>query len=92
MARGSFVYAPISTTGGNGITVATGTGQLFGGFFLNGSAGGDTITVKNGTVTILSTSAAANALIVVNLDSPIRLSQIVATCSGTGFYSVFIAK
>ena len=92
MARGSFVFAPISTVAGNGITVAVGSGQLFGGFFLNGSAGGETITIKDGATTILTTSAGATAFIPVVLAAPIRCSQIVATCSGTGFYSVFVAK
>jgi len=90
MARDVFV--PISTVGGAGITVATATGQLFGGFFLNGSAGGETLTVKNGATTIITTSAGANAFISVNLATPVRCSQIVATCSGTGFYTVFVAK
>jgi len=84
------VYTPISTTAGAGITVAVASGNKFGGFFLNGSAGGETITVKNGTTTILTTSAAANAFIPVVLAVPINLSQIVATCSGTGFYTIFI--
>lgn len=86
------VYVPISTVGGAGITVATATGQLFGGFFLNGSAGGETITVKNSATTIITTSAGVGAFISVNLATPVRCSQIVATCSGTGFYSVFVAK
>ena len=92
MSRGSFVYEPISTVGGAGITVAVGSGTLLGGFFLNGSAGGETITINNGATTIYSTSAAANVAINVNLASPIACSQIVATCSGTGFYTVFVAK
>ena len=90
MARDVFV--PISTVGGAGITVATATGQLFGGFFLNGSAGGETLTVKNGATTIITTSAGVGAFISVNLATPVRCSQIVATCSGTGFYTVFVAK
>ncbi|MBU2052505.1 hypothetical protein KKH13_04850 [Patescibacteria group bacterium] len=92
MSRGSFVYRPISTVGGAGITVATGSGTLYGGFFLNGSAGGETLTIKNGATIIAITSAGANVFISVVLPSPIALSQIVATCSGTGFYSVFVAK
>lgn len=92
MKRGQIVYTPISTVGGAGITVATASGQLFGGFFLNGSAGGETITIKNSATTIFTTSAAANVFISNVLPSPITLTQIVATCSGTGFYSVFIAK
>lgn len=92
MSRGSFVYVPISTVGGAGITVAVASGQMFGGFFLNGSAGGETITIKNSATTIYTTSAAANVAINVNLAAPVACSQIVATCSGTGFYTVFVAK
>lgn len=92
MARGSIVYRPISTVGGAGITVAVASGQLFGGFFLNGSAGGETLTVKNSATTIFITSAAANVFISEVFASPVALAQIVATCSGTGFYSVFVAK
>lgn len=92
MGYKGYTYVPISTVAGSGITVATGSGQLFGGFFLNGSAGGETLTVKNNTTTILTTSAAANVFIPVVLATPVALSQIVATCSGTGYYTVFVAK
>jgi len=92
MARGAFSYRPISTVGGAGITVAVASGQLFGGFFLNGSAGGETLTIKDSATTIAITSAAANVFISVVLPSPIALDQIVATASGTGFYTVFVAR
>ena len=85
------IYTPISTVGGAGITVAVSSGNKFGGFFLNGSAGGETLTVKNGATTILTTSAAANVFIPVVLAAPVALSQIVATASGTGFYSIFFS-
>ena len=86
------VYLPVSTVAGAGITIATASGQLLGGFILNGSAGGETLTVKNGATTIITTSAGANAFISLNLATPVRCSQIVATCSGTGFYTVFYSK
>jgi len=92
MARGNIVYRPISTTAGSGITVATASGTLWGGFVVNGSAGGETITIKNSATTIITTSAGANAYITLVLNNPVAFSQIVATCSGTGFYSVFVAR
>lgn len=92
MARDNFVYAPKSTVGGATITLSTGSGTLFGGFFLNGSAGGTTITVYNSATLIISTSMGANAFVNVNLNNPVALTQIVATCSGTGYYTVFYAK
>ena len=92
MSRRAWSYAPTSTVGGATITVATKNGTLFGGFVLNGSAGGTTITVYNSATLIITTSAGANAFIPVVLATPIACTQIVATCSGTGYYSVFMAK
>lgn len=82
-------YAHVDTVGGASLTLDA---QKFGGFFLNGSDGGSTLAIKDGATTILSTSAAANALISIVLDVPIAHStSLLAVCSGTGFYSVFVA-
>lgn len=83
------VFIPISTVGGATITVGT-AGHIFGGFSLNGSGGGTTITIINGTATIMSTSAGANALI--SVTCPPLAFPIVATCSGTGFYSLYVSS
>lgn len=85
----SHVYTILSTVGGAGITVATASGQKFGGFFVNGSAGGETITIKNSATTVITTTVAANVFASAVLPVPIAMAQIVATCSGTGFISVF---
>ena len=82
-------YAHTSTTGGNGITI---TSARFGGFILNGSAGASTLTIKDGTQTLLVTSAGANVLITEVLPTPIAFRDgAVITCSGTGFYSILYA-
>ena len=87
-----YTFIPVSTVGGAAMTVATGTGPLFGGFILNGSAGGCTLTVKDSATTLLTTSAAASALISVMQMNPIRCNPIVTTVSGTGFYSILVSK
>jgi hypothetical protein len=81
-------YGHVSTTAGASLTLAAGK---FGGFFLNGSAGASTLIIKDGAVTVLTTSAGADAFIPVVLAEPIAFrTSILATCSGTGYYSVFI--
>lgn len=85
MGNRQFVYAHEDTVGGAGITV---TGK-WGGFVLNGSGGGSTITVKDGTVTVYATSAGADVQIPLTLAVPVAFTGgIVASISGTGFYSV----
>ena len=91
MHRGT-IYVPVSTVGGATITVAKSSGKQFGGFFLNGSAGGTTITILNSATTIYATSAGAAAMITLNLAAPVSLTQLIATCSGTGYYTLFYAQ
>ena len=87
--RGAYLH--ISTVGGAEVTASAGPAKL-GGFFLNGSAGSSTLNILDGSTVILSTSAGANELITVNLNVPIAMrNNILGTCSGTGFYSIFIA-
>jgi hypothetical protein len=89
---GGLVFQPISTVGGATITVSSAYGNIFGGAYLNGSAGGTTLVVRNGAVAILSTSAGAAALIPIYPAPTACPNGIVATCSGTGFYTVLVAK
>jgi hypothetical protein len=83
-------YAHISTVGGASLTQVA---QKFGGFALNGSAGASTLSIYDGTTLVISTSAAANAVIIINLAVPVAFrTSLLATCSGTGHYSVFVAS
>jgi hypothetical protein len=83
----------IATVGGAGITVPTGSGTIFCGFALNGSAGGTTLTIKDGTTTIMSTTAAGDALINDGPVMPLACPNgIVASCSGTGSYAILFYK
>jgi len=89
--KGAYEYTHVSTVGGATV-VASATPAKLGGFFLHGSGGGSTITVKDGATTILSTSAGANALIPVVFASPVAMrTSILGTCSGTGYYSILIS-
>ncbi len=89
MSRVFTVYAHESTVGGAELTL---TAQKFGGFILNGSAGSATLSIYDGAVLIAKTSAGANETIAVNFAAPVAFStSLLATCSGTGFYSVFVA-
>ena len=89
MSKGRVVYAHQDTVAGAEMIVSA-TGLKFGGFFLNGSAGSATLSILDGTVIMVKTSAGADANITVNLDAPIACTtSLLATCSGTGFYSVF---
>ena len=82
-----FVYAHVSTVGGAEMTLAA---QKFGGFILNGS-NGSTLSIYDGSTLIISTSAAAGVAIPVVFNSPIAMrNSLLATCSGTGFYSVLV--
>jgi len=94
MARGAFSYKLISTVSGAGITVATASGTLFGGFTLVAGATGATLTIKDSATTLFVTSGAANTYITVGpFASPLACKQIVVTCSNTvGSYTIFVAK
>ena len=84
---------PVTTVGGAGITVATSSGRFLCGFYLNGSADGTTLTIKNGSTTIITTSAAAAILLCQPFCVPVICSSgIVATCSGTGSYTLFVSE
>jgi len=77
-----------ATVGGASVAITTALG--FAGFYLNGSAGGTTLTISDGTTAIMSTSAAASTVITVIPCQTIRfLTSISAACSGTGSYTVF---
>lgn len=83
------VYAYKSTVAGGEMVVSSGPAK-FGGFILNGSSA-STIIIKDGTTTILTTSAAANVYIKSVLEVPIACTtSLLSTCSGNGFYSVFL--
>ena len=85
----SFTY--FATTAGADVTVVAGACK-FGGFFLNGSAGGSTLNIYDGVNLIVSTSAGANVLIPLFLPTPLSFrTNLLATCSGTGFYSVLFS-
>lgn len=85
------VFAHKDTVAGGEMVVSADAAK-FGGFFLNGSAGSATLSILDGAVIICQTSAGANANILVNLDTPIACTtSLLATCSGTGFYTVFYA-
>lgn len=89
MGRSFTVYAHKSTVGGAELTLSA---QKFGGFILNGSAGSSTLNIYDGAILIAKTSAGANEMIAVNFAAPIAATtSLLATCSGTGFYSVFVA-
>lgn len=84
-----FVYAHVDTVAGGEMTLAAGK---FGGFILSGSAATATLSIYDGAVLLLTTSAAINSVVYQNFDAPIACTtSILATCSGTGYYSVFIA-
>lgn len=82
------VYAIVSTVGGAEMSLGA---KKFGGFFLNGSAGSATLNIYNGGTLIYATSAGADANIALNLATPIACNPLAVTCSGTGYYSVFVA-
>ena len=87
-----FVYAHKDTVAG-GEMIVNAEAAKFGGFTLNGSAGSSTLSILDGAVIVMQTSAGANAMINVNLEVPIAFTtSLLATCSGTGYYSVFHAK
>lgn len=91
MSNHSFAYAHKDTIGGANMDVST-VGAKWGGFILNGSVGSSTITIKDGAVVLYVTSAGANQVITVNYQTPIACTtSLLATCSGTGYYSVFLA-
>lgn len=92
MSKNRAVFAYTKTVGGNSVTVPTANGVVFGGFIMNGSGGGSTVTVKDGSTTLFSTSAGADAYITYNPPQPIACPDgIAVTCSGTGFYTVLHA-
>lgn len=83
----------LATVGGAAITVPVGSGTIFCGFALNGSAGGTTLTIKDSATTLMSTTAGANALINDGPIMPVACPNgIAASCSGTGSYTVFFYK
>lgn len=89
MSKYGFVYVHKDTVAG-GEMIASSTAAKFGGFTLNGSAGSATLNILDGATTIYATSAGADSKISVVLPAPIACTtSLLATCSGTGFYSVF---
>ncbi len=89
MSKG-FVYAHKDAVAGAEQTLVAGK---FGGFMLNGSAGSSTLTLYDGTVLLVDTSAGANVVIREIYDAPIACTtSILGTCSGTGYYSILVAK
>ncbi len=83
------VYAHKDTVGGADMTLAAGK---YGGFMLNGSAGSSTLTIYDGTVLMVATSAGANVVIREIYEVPIACTtSILGTCSGTGYYSILIS-
>ena len=89
MGRRGYVYAHKDTVAGNEMIISA-TGIKFGGFYLNGSADGDTITIKDGGTTIFSTAAGAGAVISIILNVPIACTtSLLSTLGDTGACSVF---
>lgn len=89
MGRGR-VYAHKDTVGGAEMTL---TASKFGGFMLNGSAGSSTLTIYDGAVLLVSTSAGANGIIREIYDVPVACTtSILGTCSGTGYYSILVSN
>lgn len=83
-----FVYTHSSTVAGGEQTLAAGK---LGGFVVNGSAGSATLSIYDGTVLLITTSAGANQHIAEVWNAPIACrTSILGTCSGTGFYSILI--
>ena len=83
----------LATVGGAGITVPTGSGTVLVGAYANGSAGGLTLSLKDSATTIATIVVATTAVSVVALPMPTACPKgIVASCSGTGSYTVFFYK
>lgn len=88
MAKG-FVYGHVGTVAGSEMTLVAGK---LGGFMLNGSAGSATLSLLDGAVLLIKTSAGADQVIQRVYEAPIACTtSILATCSGTGYYRVFIS-
>lgn len=86
------VYIHVTTAGGADITIAS-SAVGWGGFILNGSAGGCTLTLKDSVgTTFYTTSAAATVIIPVVFAAPVVLNGLTATASGTGAYSVLVTR
>jgi len=89
MSKYGYVYAHKDTVAGAEMVVSADPIK-FGGFTLNGSAGSATLNILDGAVTIYATSAGANGMISEVLSVPVACTtSLLATCSGTGHYSVF---
>ena len=83
------VYMHDGSVAGAAKTISS-SAMKFGGYTLNGSAGGCTLNVYDGVTLILTTSAAASALLTRVFEIPVVFrTSLLATCSGTGFYQVF---
>ena len=84
------VYSIVATSGAS-ITVST-TAGICGGFLLYASAAAATITIKDGSTTILAWSGAAAAVLSWPAQPFTFSTNLTVTNSGAGTYSVLYAK